>query len=296
MYFLGSDLMVQIFSEKGTALHPITFRLKYEFVDTRLGGEQWNGKKTDEFANSPCVRIFRRKKKGTIRSPRNVFFFGKGGAKNLSCIYRIEGSPSERVKLTIVNASFGDNSCYTSTDPHTGRPKCVRESDSDRTAELSVSEAPWKNIVIPHSCFCDNSTNDRPLLLEFSSRAIEIYFKVSKFNTTDDFINLYFNAKFELVKSPECTRRQKVGGSGGEFAFSYPPSTSTEINCYGLPWLVEGYQNMSLFLLTWGTFMEFDASSEEISKCPTKNRILIYSGKPTRYEFIYFLMIVNFLI
>ncbi|KAK6645496.1 hypothetical protein RUM43_001773 [Polyplax serrata] len=277
---IGSELMLQVSSEKGTALHPMSFKLKYEFVDTKLGGEQWNVKRDDEFASSPCLRIFRRKKRGFIRSPRNVFYFGKGGAKNLSCIYRIEGSPSERIKLTILNASFGENSCYSLRDLQSQRHKCVRDPGEDRIVELSVLEAPWKNVAIPHSCFCDNSTND--LSFEFASKAVEIHFRVNKFNGSDDFLNFYFNAKYEIVKSSECTRRQKVGGSGGELFFSYPPVSTTEINCYGLPWLVEGYQNMSLFLLTWGTFMELEPSPEETAKCPTKNRILIYSGRPTR--------------
>lgn len=285
LFVPGPDLMVQTFSVKGTALHPVSFKLKYEFVDTRLGGEQWNVKKTEDY--SPCLRIYRRKKKGFIRSPRNVFFYGRGGAKNLSCIYRIEGSPSERVKLTILNASFGgggggDNTCLTTIDPHSQRSKCLRDINSDRIVQLSIFTSPWRNLIIPHSCFCDNTTNERSLVMEFSSKAIEIHFKISKFNTTDDFLNLYFNAKFELIKSPECTRRQRVGGSGGEFSFSYPPTTNMDINCQGVPWLVEGYQNMSLFLLTWGTFMNFDPNPDDLGKCPTKNRILIYSGQPAR--------------
>lgn len=271
-------------SDEGTALHPLSFRLWYEFVDTRLGGEPWSVKRGEEFASSPCIRLFRRKKRGIIHSPRNIFLYGKGGAKNLSCIYRIEGTPSERVKLTILNASFGDNLCITESDPHTQRPRCVREEEVERIVELKIFESPWREIGLPHSCFCDNSTitNDKPYVVLSSSRSIEIHFKISLFNITEDYTDLYFNARYDLIKSSECTRKQRVGGSGGEIEFVFPPSSSIDVKCYGQPWLVEAHQNTSLFLLTWGSFINKEPTLEDVSKCPTKNRILIYSGKPTR--------------
>lgn len=275
-------MLMQMHSDEGTALHPVSFRLWYEFVDTRLGGEPY--KKVEEPLVSPCVRLFRRKKRGIIHSPRNIFLYGKGGATNLSCIYRIEGTPSERVKLTLVNASFGDNLCVTDNDPHSQRPRCVREEDAERVVELKIFESPWRDVGLPHSCYCDNTTitNDKPIVVMSSSRSLEIHFKISQFNITEDYTDLYFNARYELIKSSECTRRQKVGGSGGEIEFVYPPSSTIDIKCYGTPWLVEAHQNTSLFLLTWGTFIKKEPTLEDVSKCPTKNRILIYSGKPTR--------------
>ena len=35
----GRGLVIQHFTEDGTALHPASFKLKYEFIDPRLGSE-----------------------------------------------------------------------------------------------------------------------------------------------------------------------------------------------------------------------------------------------------------------
>lgn len=84
----------------GSALYPTAFSLKYEFVDTDLGGDKWPGQKGDEPVPSLCSRLFR-KKRGNFQSPRNVFLHGRGGAKNLTCLYRFEAEAGERVCITL---------------------------------------------------------------------------------------------------------------------------------------------------------------------------------------------------
>jgi hypothetical protein len=94
----------------GTALYPYSFSLNYEFVDTEMGGEpmRFDGKvgraakhqldddKKMENEFSLCSRTFR-SRRGEFRSPRNVFLHGRGGAKNLSCLYRFEAKAGEQV-------------------------------------------------------------------------------------------------------------------------------------------------------------------------------------------------------
>lgn len=280
-------MLIKLHTEEGTALTPVSFRLWYEFVDTRLGGEPMPFRRYED-PQSPCLRLFKKIRRSELHSPRNIFLYGKGGANNLSCVYRIEASPSERVKLSIVNASFGENRCLTDTDQHSGRPRCVRDESAARIVELRIFESPWRDVMIPYACFCDNTTipdateDGKPFVFLSSSRAIEIHFQISRFNITEDYTNLYFHAVFELVKSAECTRKQKVGGSGGEIAFTTPPESALDITCNGMPWLVEAKRNMSLFLLTWGVFLNTEPTAEELAKCPTRNRIFIYAGKPLK--------------
>lgn len=74
--------------------------------------------------------------------------------------------------------------------------------------------------------------------------------------------------------------------TGGELRFVTPPLSRPDIYCDGLPWLVEARENRSLFVLTWGWFLPLEPSpvsemSEQI-KCPTTNRILLYSGWPPK--------------
>lgn len=73
---------------------------------------------------------------------------------------------------------------------------------------------------------------------------------------------------------------------GGELRFVSPPLSRPDIYCEGLPWLVEARDNRSLFVLTWGTVLPRDPATTtqmaEIAKCPTTNRLLLYSGWPPR--------------
>jgi hypothetical protein len=88
----------------GTALYPYSFSVNYEFVDTEMSGDllrfdennEEDKKMEGEFAL--CSRTFRNRR-GEFRSPRNVFLHGRGGAKNLSCLYRFEANAGEQVRI-----------------------------------------------------------------------------------------------------------------------------------------------------------------------------------------------------
>lgn len=285
----NSKMIIQHHTEDGTALHPASFRLRYEFVDTRLGGDPWTGRRAPEAQLAhphACSRVFRKMRSGEVSSPRNVFMYGRGGSTNLSCVYRLEAGPGEKIRLMIHNVSFGENpGCETEPDPHTARPRCV-PVESGRLAELRVIEVPWREVRIPRACICDNFTlspaNPRPLVFLSSSRYMELHFTLTKMNITEDFRDLYFFATFEMIRMPECPRKQRLRGSGGEVEFVNPPLTSTDMYCEGMPWLVEAHENRSLFLLTWGTFLPLEPSQEDPARCGSKNRVLIYSGRPAR--------------
>lgn len=293
----GSKMIIQHHTEDGTALHPATFRLKYEFIDTRLGGEHWHQyaqhmqaeQQQQQKQQITCARVFRKIKSGEVFSPRNVFMYGRGGAVNLTCVYRLEAGSGEKIRLMLHNVSFGANpSCATEPDPHTARPRCVPNNGGfePARAELKVFEAPWREVRVPRACLCDNFTlstsQSRPLIFISSSRYMEIHYTISQMNITEDFRDLYFFATFEMLRLPECPRRQRLRGSGGEVAFIHPPPTRTDIYCEGLPWLVEAHENRSLFLLTWGTFLPLEPAPDDPARCPSKNRVLIYSGRPAR--------------
>ena len=74
--------------------------------------------------------------------------------------------------------------------------------------------------------------------------------------------------------------------SGGELRFVAPPLSRPDIYCEGLPWLVEARENRSLFVLTWGWLLPLEpppaVESVDSFKCPTKNRVLLYSGWPPK--------------
>ncbi|KAJ8664857.1 hypothetical protein QAD02_006519, partial [Eretmocerus hayati] len=280
---LAPSLTIRMETILGTALNTVNFHARFEFVSTLQGGESW----TPDNKSSPCSRIWRRVKSGIVTSPRDVRLFGRGGAKKLECRYRIEAAAGERVKLTIHNVSLGEaTSCGSEPDPHSGRPRCVKESGS-RDAGLTLFEAPWKDVRLPRACLCDNTSALLPLTHTTSGRALEMVFVVDKMTPDEDFDALYFNASFELVRAPECPRKQRLRGEGGELRFVSPPLSRPDIFCEGLPWLVEARDNRSLFVLTWGWLLPLEPSTAQepeqtVVKCPTSNRLLLYSGWPPR--------------
>ncbi|KAF6203377.1 hypothetical protein GE061_003796 [Apolygus lucorum] len=265
-------LSIEHRSAEGTALKPTSFKFHYEFVDTRLGGESWKG--------GPCHRLFRKKKSGMVHSPKNVFMYGRGGATNLTCVYRIEAGEGERVRLSIHNASFGEPGCRTIADSHTSRPICVR---GNRAVELTVWDLPWKDISLQRACYCDNSvisknTSSSATFLS-SGRTLQVSFAVSSFNVSEDFSQIYFHATYTIIRWSECSRAQRVRGSGGEIKLVFPARGKEDMYCEEMPWLVEANFNKSLFLATWGHFLPLDAPSDS---CETTNRVLLYTGSPLR--------------
>lgn len=102
----GSDLTLDIFLLRGSVLFPLNFQLRYEFVDTSL-----EGVRLPESRNL-CDRIFTSADSlpafGKFYSPRSVFYYGRGGSMNLSCVFKFKPNTREKVQLRFTSASFGD--------------------------------------------------------------------------------------------------------------------------------------------------------------------------------------------
>lgn len=99
------------------------FRLRYEFVDTTLGGTPLDptsvllhtkagsgGNRIGGHVPEPaalvqshstsCNRVYKSTltSRGVFRSPSNVFFYGRGGSENISCTIRFEARLGESVR------------------------------------------------------------------------------------------------------------------------------------------------------------------------------------------------------
>lgn len=203
----------------------------------------WSGRRGEETPIPPlCSRVFRRRR-GDFQSPRNVFLHGRGGARNLTCLYRFEAGLGERIRISLHNVSFGDSTtCITESDTHTGRPRCVgleNEGDS-RLGELKIFDVPYKDVRVPLGCFCDNTSSiyNTPLTFQSNSRTLEISFVVTHLNVSEDFADVYFHASYEIIRVPDCRKRLRLKGPGGEDELEYP-LRSHEASCEGQPWYIE---------------------------------------------------------
>lgn len=281
----GRDLKVEFHSLTGSALYPSNWEMRYEFVDTDLGGEPWPGKKGEEVPPL-CSRVFR-KRKDNFQGPRNVFLHGRGGAKNISCLYRFEASVGERVRITLHNVSFGESAqCNTDADPHTGHPRCVEsELDPDgRIGELKIFDVPQKEVKIPLGCFCDNTSSlyNSPTIFQSHSKTLELTFLVTKLNVSEDFADIYFYASYEFIRVQECRKKTKLKGAGGEESIEWPLRRQ-DATCLGLPWVIEAQElHRSIFIQTWGSYIPVVPTMDDLARCPTKNRLVIYSGRPLK--------------
>ncbi|XP_035784702.1 uncharacterized protein LOC118462806 [Anopheles albimanus] len=295
----GQDLKIEFHTMTGTSLFPSSFGINYEFVDTELGGEPYLGVNkrprdphedpalnTDPAIPLLCSRVFR-KRKGDFQAPRNVFLHGRGGAKNISCLYRFEASVGERVRVNLHNVSFGAfASCATESDGHTGRARCsYPEAEPDsRTGELSIYDVPYPDVRIPLGCFCDNTSisSNAPLTFISNSRILELTFDVTRLNISEDFADVYFHASYDFIRVPECRRRLRLRGSGGEDELHFP-LRSNDASCDGQPWYIEAQQqDRSLFVRTWGSFLPVEPTAEDFAKCNTRNRLIVYGGVPLK--------------
>jgi hypothetical protein len=91
-------------------------------------------------------------------------------------------------------------------------------------------------------------------------------------------MDVYFYASYEIVRDSNCRQRHKLTGSGGE-ENSYFNVKNYDSSCNDMAWLVEAKRlDHSLFIQTWGNILPLQPTPEELAKCQTKNRLIVYSG------------------
>jgi hypothetical protein len=201
----------------------------------------------------------------------------------------------QQIRITLYNVSFGDSGyCSTDADIHTGRPRCLTgdsgeangvnikmtNDDSSKVRELKVFDVPFPHARVQLGCICDNQSiyyNAQPATFQSNSPTLEMTFIATRLNITEDFTDLYFYASYEIVRVQDCKHRHKLTGTGGEESAYY--NTRNPENCNGMAWLVEAKKlDHSLFIQAWGLILPQNPTPEELAKCQTKNRLVIYSG------------------
>lgn len=207
-----------------------------------------------------------------------------------------------QIRISLYNISFGESgSCSTEPDIHTGRPRCqatdsaidsslllsnnlvssrLTNDDSSKVRELRIYDVPYPRTRVQMACICDNQSifYNQPLTFQSSSNTLELTFIASKLNITEDFMDLYFYASYEIVRVSDCKRRHKLTSTGGEES-AYFNIKSSDSDCNSMAWLLEAKKlDHSLFLQTWGAFIPSNPTAEDMMKCQTKNRLIIYSG------------------
>ncbi|XP_050030490.1 uncharacterized protein [Dermacentor andersoni] len=202
-------LLYRVFGNGDVTSQTSSLVARYEFVDTSQNGAPVN--------NSQCDRVFRSttKSRGRVASPRNTFFYGRGGQQDLACTYRFQGTSSQRVRLRFDKVFFASEGCSTAYDPTQLRYTCKYDSrhfvaafgpsaGKQRHAELRITES-WLAISIPAGCICSNSTF-LPSPLDVTSVGSELLlsFVIVGMTVDEDFTNFGFEASYEFLPPNDC--------------------------------------------------------------------------------------------
>lgn len=276
----ADELTVEIYLKQGSVLFPLQFLLRYEFVDQSAERRQGPG----DVGPAACSRALSTGS-GYFGSPKNVFFYGRGGRRNLTCVYVFApGAPDERVRVTLsrmhVAAVAPDaSSCTTETDARTERSRCVypvlRADDRDAgdvaQVRLTVAHYPWPDVELPVGCVC--STLRGPLAIEsYPGATVRVEFTVFNMNVTQDHRDFGFGGEYAFVRTPAAERvgcravrdSRRLRGPGGVIALDgaagVPPAVSDGAaaaaaaagRCAGHPWLIEPAAAGSSMLRTGG--------------------------------------------
>ncbi|KAG7198767.1 hypothetical protein KM043_001754 [Ampulex compressa] len=260
----GSSLTIEMRMVESTALRPVNFRALYEFVDLHQDG--------DPYGTGPCSRVFYSRNRDhyadrKFQGPRDIFLYGRGGSKNISCVYRFEGEHDEIVKLRFNRLLNGNRSCRSVSNPDFNRLLCV---GSDNFS-LKVLDLPWSNApFVQRDCLCSNRS--LPINIKSTSNIVEVHFTVMFMDALDDYNNLYFEGVWDFARSAPCLQKRRVRGPSGEIKYKSPIVEEEEKNCENHPWLIDPGPGQYLYVKMHGTIMS------NRTKCATKNRIVLHTG------------------
>lgn len=310
----GKDLTLEHILRQGSALYPISFVLRYEFVHNSISCDEIfssSSIKNPSQLSSNKSTIKNNILSGKFTSPKSVFFYGRGGAQNLSCTYKFVTDKNHKIELILKKALFGDKKCMTYIDPLVNRWTCERNKydvKNNGFAEIIISETPWNGIKLYRDCLCSNiSDNNIIIIKSLTSNIVELKFTIVHMNISQDYSDYLFDGEYNFIDNisdknkQSCPSRfdeRRLRGTSGEISLKSPfPNYSNDVvavdeilkntedvtatQCINEPWLIEPEDTRInfLYLRTNG----FSINNDNIQDCNTLNRIIVYSADNT-YE------------
>ncbi|CAH1403619.1 unnamed protein product [Nezara viridula] len=273
----GDSATLELKMVEATVLRRVSFKALYEFVDFHQDGEQYGIGKCSRIFTPHQIHPSIQYTAQNFASPREIFLFGRGGSKNISCRYRFEAQKGERVRLTLTNLRAGNRSdCETQNEGGWGRLECVGKP----SAFVQIQEVPvsGSEIFLPKDCLCTNAEPFLPFTYTSNSHIVELHFIVNNMSHFDDYTNLGFEGTWEFVRRPPCEKRKLLHGPSGEIIFTAPSQSREDINCEGQPWVIEPSQARYLYVKVPGVVVGRSGNNARDRRyCYTENRIELHS-------------------
>ncbi|KAK9687582.1 hypothetical protein QE152_g36130 [Popillia japonica] len=270
----GDSLTLELRLADATALRPVRFRVLYEFVDLHQDGEP--------LADGPCNRKFTNLQDGIkkFQAPKDIFLYGRGGAKNISCVYRFEAQKDEKIKIILTDLVIKNRDCRSRISPDTDRYQCY----GNTSATVRIFDIPWPDVPgVPRDCFCSTENEaGQHFVFVSTSNIVELRFNVIGMNASDDFTTLFFEGTWKFVRAPICTMDLRKSGASGEIILRHPMETTDEINCENYPRVMIPAANKYLYVKLHGIILKhLDKQGNETTvsqmKCSTTNRITVHT-------------------
>ena len=254
-------LTITLHYAAGTVASHVEFLARYEFVRRRQWGLQTpNG--------SSCDRTFGTSPDRLFASPRDVFFFGRGGNKRLRCTYTFKAGRDQLISLSVIRARMGDH-CTTILHGSSKRYECSNRG-SDDYPSLWVVENLWPGVELRRACFCD--VNQAVNIISYTNK-LQIIFHVPHMGPSDDYSDFFFEGEYEMIRagrsslSRDCSsENRKYDIPHGNFTLGAGGFTDS---CASLPRFITPPDGGFLFLTVNG----FQASD---TNCGIGSRINVY--------------------
>ncbi|CAG7688630.1 unnamed protein product, partial [Allacma fusca] len=175
----------------GTILDQLRFKVYYEFIDTKQDGLE---------LRKPCNRLITQS--GNFHSPKNTFFYGRGGKRNSKCVYQfMPGTISLDFNL------LDSQTCATSFNRQTHRYECASSLNyatnsqipHRMTGKIRYYKVYNNETRIQVSCFCTNVKGSLRFTSKYSQQ-VEIV--LENMESWVDSSHFYFNGRYFISHFP----------------------------------------------------------------------------------------------
>ncbi|XP_047737547.1 uncharacterized protein LOC108669393 [Hyalella azteca] len=190
-YISNSPLLtITLHYAEGTIASHIEFLARFEFVRRR----QW-GLSTQ--SGNSCDRTFGSSPDRLFASPRDVFYFGRGGRKKLRCTYTFKGGHNQVISIRMLRSYMGDH-CRTLRQGSSNRYECSN-GGSDDYPSIWIVEDIWPGVPLRRACLCDVN---RPITIMSYTSKVSFIFNVPHMTPRDDYTHYFFEGEYELLPAP----------------------------------------------------------------------------------------------